>query len=458
MGGVPRRVVFAIVLGTLLNPLNSSMIAVALVTLHHDFGVDLGTSTWLISGFYLAGAVGQPLMGRLADLFGARRVFLTGLTLAGLVALAAPFSPTFGWLVAARVVQAFATSTAYPSGLGMIRAAAGDGRIPAQALAMMSVAASVSAALGPTIGGFVLSVGGWQWIFLVNVPITALGIVLGLRWLPAPPPSDAASASLADLDVPGVLLFAGTLTSLLAGLLSLGSTQGWILLAAVPILAALLAVRELRCASPFFDLRLLGANPVLIGVFLQFAATTFVFYTFFFGLPIWLEEVHGFDARSAGLLILPVTGLGVLATPIAARLVSARGTRPSLVIGSVFMVVGSALLLSVGPTTSVAALIAVGLVLGIPNGFNNMGLQAALYEAAPPARISWAGGQFQTFRYVGAIMSSTLLAAVFRQRATTDGLHSMAILLIVVSVALVGASITVGRSRTRAEPVAPQQG
>jgi MFS family permease len=445
MDGVPRRVVFAIVLGTLLNPLNSSMIAVALVTLHHDFGVDLGTSTWLISGFYLAGAVGQPLMGRLADLLGARRVFLSGLTVAGLVAIAAPFSPSFGWLVAARVVQAFATSTAYPSGLGMIRTAAGGGRIPAQALAMMSVAASVSAALGPTIGGFVLSVGGWQGIFLVNVPITALGIVLGLRWLPAPPPSDARGASLADFDVPGVLLFAATLTSLLAGLLSLGSAQGWFLLAAVPILAAFLAVRELRCASPFFDLRLLGANPVLIGVFVQFAATTFVFYTFFFGLPIWLEEIRGFDARAAGLLILPVTGLGVLVTPFAAGLVSRRGTRSSLVIGSAFMVMGSALLLTFGPMTPVLVLIAVGLVLGIPNGFNNMGLQAALYEAAPPARISWAGGQFQTFRYVGAILSSTLLAAVFRQRATTAGLHSMAILLLVVSVALVIASVVLGR-------------
>jgi len=71
-------------------------------------------------------------------------------------------------------------------------------------------------------------------------------------------------------------------------------------------------------------------------------------------------------------------------------------------------------------------------VLGVPNGFNNMGLQAALYEAAPPARFSWAGGQFQTFRYVGAILSSTLLAAVFRQRATTQGLHAMALLLVVV--------------------------
>ncbi|TMD37581.1 MAG: MFS transporter [Chloroflexi bacterium] len=446
MGAVPRRLVFAIVLGTLLNPLNSSMIAVALVTLHREFRVELGTSTWLISGFYLAGAVGQPLMGRLADILGARRVFLTGLSVAGVVAVLAPLSPSFGWLVAARVVQAFATSTAYPSGLGMIRAAAGGKGIPAQALAMMSVAASVSAALGPTIGGLILSVASWQGIFLVNVPITALGIVLGLRWLPDTPPSEVTGAGLAGLDVPGVLLFAATLTSLLAGLLSVGSSEAWILLAGVPLLALLLIVRELRTVTPFFDVRLLVANPVLISVFLQFAAVTFVFYSFFFGLPIWLEEVRGFDPRAAGLLILPVTGLGVIATPIAAALISRRGTRSSSVIGSVVLFAGSALLLTFGPGTPVLGLVAVGLVLGVPNGFNNMGLQAALYEAAPPARTSWAAGQFQTFRYVGAILSSTLLGAVFRQRATTDGLHSMALLLVVVSFALVISSLMTRRT------------
>ncbi len=447
MRGVTWRVTLAIVLGTLLNPLNSSMIAVALVTLHHDFNVDLGTSTWLISAFYLTGAVGQPLMGRLADLLGPRRVFLSGLSVALLVALLAPLSPSFLWLVGARVVQALATSTAYPAGLGMIRAASGGGRIPGQSLAAMSVAASVSAALGPTVGGLVLGFAGWQGIFLVNVPITVLGLVLGLRWLPATPAPARAGSLVSSIDLPGVVLFAGTITSLLGGLLSLGTSQGWVLLAAVPVLAALLAVRELRCATPFFDIRLLAANPVLIGVFVQFAAVTFIFYSFFFGLPIWLEEVRGFDARTAGILILPVTGVGVLLTPFAARLVSRRGPRSSLVIGSVALCLGSLLLLTFGSGTPIPVLLAVGLVLGVPNGFNNMGLQAALYEAAPAERASWAGGQFQTFRYVGAILSSTLLGAVYRQRATTEGLHSIAIVLAVVAAGVVVASVATRRAR-----------
>src|SRR5258708_38697767 len=111
------------------------------------------------------------------------------------------------------------------------------------------------------------------------------------------------------------------------------------------------------------------------------------------------------------------------------------------------MLSGSDLLLTFGPAPPLLILVAIGVVLGVPNGFNNMGLQAALYEAAPPERTSWAGGQFQTFRYVGAILSSTLLGTVFKHRASTGGLHSIAGLLILTSVALVVATPSLARAR-----------
>jgi len=120
---VPRRLVGAVVLGTLLNPLNSSMIAVALTRIQRDFHVTVGEVTWLISGFFLAAAIGQPLMGRLADLFGPRRVFLTGLGLVFATGLLAPLVPGFAWLVVVRGLQALGTSAAYPAGLALIRAA-----------------------------------------------------------------------------------------------------------------------------------------------------------------------------------------------------------------------------------------------------------------------------------------------------------------------------------------------
>jgi MFS family permease len=432
----------AIALGTILNPLNSSMIAVALVAIHTDFRIDIGTSTWMVSSFYLAGAVGQPLMGRLADLVGARRVFLAGVSVACLVCALSPLAPTFGWLVAARAVQALATSTAFPSGLGLLRAASGQ-RVPASSLAVITVAASTSAALGPTIGGLLLAFSGWQGIFLVNVPITLAAIALGLWWLPAPPPADTSGAGLSGVDFPGVLLFAATLTPILGALLSVGSTGGWLLIAIVPVAAVLLALRELRHPAPFFDLRLLMRNPAMIGVFIQFAAVTFIFYSFFFGLPIWLEQVGGYDARAAGLLVLPLTGMAVVVTPIASRLIARAGPRLPLVIGSAFMLAGTLLLLTLNRGVAIPLFLGVMFVLGVPNAFNNLGLQAALYEVTPRERISWAAGQFQTFRYVGATMAAAVLGSVFKTEATTTGLHGIAIVLAVVAaVLLVGSAIT----------------
>ena len=438
------RVLVAIALGTILNPLNSSMIAVALVAVHSDFRIDLGTSTWLVSAFYLTGAVGQPLMGRLADVLGARRVFLSGVTLAAVVCAVAPFAPGFGWLVAARALQALATSTAFPAGLGLIRAVSGQ-RVPGQALAVLSVAASTSAALGPTIGGLLLSAWGWQAIFLVNVPLCAAAIGLGLRWLPAPPPADVTATGLSSVDLPGVILFAATLTPVLGALLSLGSPESWIMLALLPVAVSLLAFRELRHPSPFFDIRLLMRNPAMVGVFAQFAAVTFIFYSFFFGLPIWLEQVPRYDARMAGLLVLPLTGIGVVVTPLAARMIESTGPRVPLVIGSAFMLAGSVLLLTLAPDTPIVMILVITFVLGVPNGFNNLGLQAALYSVTPGERISWAAGQYQTFRYVGATLASAVLGSVFRQRASTDGLHGIALVLAVVSVALVAASVMTRR-------------
>jgi MFS family permease len=439
----------AIALGTILNPLNSSMIAVALVAVHTDFHVSIGTSTWLVSGFYLVGAVGQPLMGRLADLLGGRRVFVSGVALAAVVCALAPLSPSFGWLVAARAVQALATSTAFPSGLGLIRAASGH-RVPASSLAVLSVAASTSAALGPTIGGLLLAQWGWQAIFLVNVPITITCIVLALRWLPSPPPADTGGGGWAGVDIPGVILFAATLTPILGALLSFGTGESWLLLGIVPVAAVLLGIRELRYATPFFDIRLLMRHPAIISVFLQFAATTFIFYSFFFGLPVWLEQIGHYDPRAAGLLVLPLTGIAIVATPIASRMIERAGPRVPLIIGSVFLLAGSLLMLTMSAGAPVWLILAICFVLGVPNGFNNLGLQGALYSVTPPERISWAAGQFQTFRYVGATLAGAVLGSVFRGGATTEGLHGIATTLAIVAALLIVASaLRQGRGEPR---------
>jgi MFS family permease len=443
----------AVALGTVLNPLNSSMIAVALTRIQGDFHVTVGEATWLISGFFLAAAIGQPLMGRLADLFGPRRVFITGLGLVFATGLLAPLVPGLAWLVVVRAAQAVGTSAAYPAGLAMIRAATGDpsGRPPAAALGSMNIAANVSAALGPVIGGFLVALAGWQAVFLVNIPITAVGTLAATIWLPVDPPRhrlpDFSLVGLLHLiDVGGIVLFGATIISLLGFLLSLSAGPLWILLGCLPLAGALLVWHEQRRLQPFLDVRMLTRSPRLIGVFAQFAGVNAVFYSVYFSLPLWFEQARGFSADQAGLLLLPVAGLGVAVTPVAATLISRLGPRPALIIGAVALTAGTLLMTVFDQRTPIPTLVAVGAVLGVPNAFNNLGLQAALYEATPPEHTGAAGGLFQTFRYVGAILSTSLIGLVFGTHVTSSGLHQIALAIATLSAVLVIASIAAPRA------------
>lgn len=449
---IPRRYLTVIALGTLLNPLNSSMISVALVSLGAAFHVGFTTASWLVSGFYLAACVGQPLMGRLADLFGPRRVYCAGLAIVCVASAVAPFAPSFWLLLVCRIVQAVGTSAAFPAGLAMIRRTAGSSTPPAGALATISVTSSASAAFGPVLGGFLVAIVGWSGIFMVNTPLTLVTLVLAVKVLPKDAPAGPVPAGgrfrevVRVVDPLGVLLFSGTLVSLLGFLLSLAKHPLWFLLPVLAVCAALLVVWELRVSSPFLDVRGLAASPALTGVLGQQAGIQVVYYGIFYGLPMWLEQTRHLPTERTGLLMLPVAALGVLVTPFAARMVRRFGPRLPLLIGSMVLVAGSLLVFTLNDTTGVLGILAVTAVMGFPNGLNNMGLQAALYAATPPDRTGMSGGLFQTARYVGAIMSTALLGLVVRGHLDTAGLHRVAAVITVLAVLLVAAALVTRRN------------
>jgi MFS family permease len=400
--------VACVAVGTLLNPLNSSMIAVALVSLSGDFGVSLGTATWLVSAFYLGGAIGMPLMGQLADRLGPRRIFNFGLLLLAVTSALAPVAPSLAALVGLRFVQAIGSSSPYPAGIAIFRAQNRGGRAPAAALGAVSITNSVSAALGPVLGGALVAVAGWPAIFVANVPVALVGLGLGQVWLP-PDRKHPTRGDQAGSEASGG---------------SARNTGG----EAAPDRAPRTSTWRLL------------SNPALLAVYAQFAAVNVVFYSVFYGLPLWLEQTREFGAGVTGLLILPVAGVGVLATPFAARLINRTGPWPALILGSITLLVGSVLLLLFDAATPLVELLVVGGVLGIPNGFNNLGLQAALYEVAQPSQIGAAAGFLQTCRYIGAIVATAVIGIVFGNQASSDSLHALALGMAVISGALVIAS------------------
>lgn len=424
---MPTRLLLTLGLGTLLNPLNSSMIAIALVSLQRDFEVSIATSTWAASSFYLAASVGQPLMGRLADQIGARRLFIAGLVIMTGASALAPLAPSFGWLLAARVAQAIATSSAFPCAHIIIRAATSTttGALPTRALAFLSVTNSMSAALGPVLGGILVATAGWEAVFLVNVPLNILGIVLALRILPRVTATAGRRVGMRDLDFPGVLLFSGALGTLIVFVLSLAEDPIWWLVPVVASSLVLLVWRELAVAEPFLDIRGLARNPALTAMLVQQGGVNLVFYCVFFGLPLWLEHVRGFTPDAVGLLVLPITVLSILIVPVTARTIRRHGSVRTLVIGFGLLLLATAAIQLLDDDATVVLLVGIAIVLGLPNGITHFALQMRLYEVVPPQRAGALAGLFQTFRYLGAISATSVLGVILERDLSTRGMHDV---------------------------------
>ncbi|WP_327399316.1 MFS transporter [Streptomyces sp. NBC_01288] len=437
--GFDRRLIAPMVLGSVLNPINSSMIAVALVPIGIAFGAPPSQTVWLVSALYLATAVGQPVIGRLVDMYGPRRLYLIGTALVGIAGVMGALAPSLGVLIAARVLLGFGTSAAYPAAMQLTRSEAErTGKdSPAGVLTALAVSAQTVSVIGPTLGGFLIGVGGWRAIFTVNVPLSVACLVLGALRLPRTSKDKDTAGTRRDVDPPGMLLFAVMLVSLMM-FLTAPKLSEWYL----PVLSAAAAVafakRELRVPEPFVDLRVLGGNLPLVTTYIrQFLGYT-TSYAFLYGYTQWLEEGRGLHASAAGLILLPlsITALGV-STLTGRR----EAIRAKLLVGSAIQIVGCVALLLVGSDSPVWLLLAVGAVLGVPQGLLGLAGQNALYRQAEPARIASAAGLLRTFMYLGALAASAATAAFFPHRADTPGLHDLALFMAIGSALLLAITL-----------------
>ena len=363
---LPRSLAWSLGSGTVLSGLNSALIAVALIPITDHYG-SAAAIPWLISSFYIASAVGSPAAGRLADRFGPRRVYLSGLAIVLLASLSGPFAPTAGWLVADRVLLALGTSVQFPAAMAIVRREA-DRRSAAvsSAIGVIALCGQTTAALAPSLGGLLVMLVGWQGIFWVNLPL----VVNSLLWVWFCTPPDPERRP----DAP---------------------------------------------KAPLLDVRLFVAHPQIATTCLRGMITFIAFYTVFYGLPQWLQVGRGLDPAQAGLLMFPVFGVGVLSTLAATRMARRRSPEVILTVGnSAFILAGLVLIGTAGPESSLLLLALAAALLGIPTGFNNLGNQITLHHAAPARVAGGASGLYRTFQYLGAALSAVLVAHLV---PATDG-------------------------------------
>jgi predicted MFS family arabinose efflux permease len=300
---------------------------------------------------------------------------------------------------------------------------------PGNVLGGLSIAGTVTVAIGPPIGGVLVGALGWQSAFLINVPSALIALAMALRWLPrdlaAPLPRHAREVA-ARVDVIGIVGFGGAMTALLVFLLALPYPK-WSALAVSVAAAAALVWWELRAATPFFDVRQLASNLALTRTYLRTALTLLGVYTVLYGLTQWLQAGRGYSSEQAGLLILP---MGALAA-IVIRPISARNlVRSPLIAAALSMLVASIGVLFLTTHSPVILIVGVTLIFGLTTGTTTTGNQTALYAQAPADQLGTASGLFRTFAYLGSIASSTITGIVFRTKVTDGGLHTLAFILV----------------------------
>ncbi|MER6824683.1 MFS transporter [Streptosporangium sp. NPDC000563] len=416
-----RTALTALLAGTLLAPLNSSMIAVALAPIQRDLAQPLATTTWVVTVFYLTACVCQPVLGRVADRVGPRRLFVAGMAVAAVASAVAATATSLPLLVLCRCVQAAGVSTAFPCAMVVIRRN-GD----ATRLSTVATVNTTAGAVGPVLGGLLTSLAGWQAIFWVNLPVMLGALVLAWRAIgpeerrpargslvralgPEEPPS-ARGGLVRAIDPVGVVLFAGTVIGLLDLMLALPKVS-------VPGLATVIVAGtgflcwERRAAEPFVNVRALAAAPGLVPVLGTFTLFNLAYYGAFYGLPPWLQTALGFDAAHTGLLIMPIAATSVVATVLGGPVMRRLGVGRTLLAGGGLLLAGVAAITTFDTATPAWVVVVDGVVLGVPYGLCNLGLQRLMYERAPAGMSGVVGGLFQSARYVGAILAVGLVGA-----------------------------------------------
>jgi MFS family permease len=438
-------------IGSALNPINSSLIATALLPIAHGLGVPVGQTVALVTALYLASAIAQPTAGKVAEVFGPRRVFLTGIVLVAVGGLVGGFAQDLLTLLISRVLIGLGTSCAYPTAMLLIRRRARDAGLdkpPGGVLGGLQIAGIATASLGLPLGGVLVGVLGWRAVFFVNVPVALVALVATLAWVSPDGPLDRTRRArdiAASLDVIGIASFTASMIALLLFLFDLPAVH-WYLLAISVAVGIALVLWELRARTPFLDFRLLASNRALTSTYLRFGLVSLCVYVVLYGLTQWNEAVLGLTETEAGLLLLPMTLIsGLVISPVSRR----NLVRGPVIAAALACLIGSAGVLLLSASAWIGLVVAVTVVFGIALGAAAAGNQTALYRQAPAEVLGTASGLLRTFGYLGSIGASAITGIVFHTSVSDHGLHDIAWIMVGVSVALVLMTITDRTLRAR---------
>ena len=447
--------------GMLMIILDSTVVNVALPSIQHDLGFSQSNLAWVVNAYLISFGGLLLLAGRIGDLLGRRRVFLSGMVLFTVSSLLCGLAQDQAVLIAARFVQGVGGALTSAVILGMVVTMFPEPRDQARAIGVYSFVASAGASLGLLLGGIVTQAINWHWIFFINLPIGAVTLIAALRLVQR----DGAVPGLGrDVDAAGAVLATGAVmlavyTIVKAGDYGWGSAHTLGLGALALALLAGFVAREARAAQPLIPLGLLRSRNVSGANLVQLLMVAGLFGMFFLGV-LFMQHVLGYSSVGTGVAFLPVSlGIGVLSLGFSARLNFRFGPKATLLAGLGMLALGLAWLVRVPVHASYAVdLLPSMLLLGVGAGLSFPSLMTLAMSGATSEDSGLASGLVNTTVQVGGALGLAVLATLSSSRtahllATGDG-HAHALtggyhLAWLISAAIAAAALVIASAWLR---------
>ncbi|MEM5387262.1 MFS transporter [Paraburkholderia phymatum] len=426
------RIVATVSIGFVVTQLDVTIVNIALAQIGSDLHANVTGLQWIVDAYTLAFAVLMLSAGVLGDRFGARRLFAFGLGLFAAASLACGLAFDASTLVAARAVQGIGAAAMLPNSLALLNQACGhDPKLRARAVGLWTAAGAVAIAAGPVIGGLLIAAFGWRAIFLVNLPICALGLFATFAWVPAsqsasPSSHDAAHdrPAVRGIDPSGQILAIVALTAFTGAVIEwrpLGFMHplvgGSFVLALVA--AAAFIVSERRAHTPMLPLALFGnrtfSAAVLFGI-----CVNLTYYGVVFVLSLYLQHARGETALQAGLAFLPLTG-GFLISNVASGWVVGRlGVRVPMIAGAITAALGYGLLHFAEAASPLWTLLVPFLLIPSGMGLAVPAMTTAVLASVDAKRAGTASAVLNTARQAGGAVGVALFGALASASAASS--------------------------------------
>jgi EmrB/QacA subfamily drug resistance transporter len=415
----------AVALATFMTYLDNNIVNVAMPAIQDSLHLNTAGLEWVVSGYILVFASLLLAGGRLADVYGRRRLFLIGLAIFTIASLAAGFAGNAEVLIGARAVQGLGAALVTPTTLAIISASYPDKKERAAAIGIWSAVGALALAIGPLLGGLISQHLTWGWIFFINVPVGIATMALA-GWAITESRESKASGRL---DLPGLASSALTLFALTYGLIE-GHDRGWtsgLILGAfaLSLLAAIaFVVAETRIADPMVDVSLFRER-VFTGGTIAIVMWGFGLFGIYFFTSLYLQNVLGFSPTEAGAAFVPMALLMAGGAIVSEKVAQKIGAHRSVGLAMLLMAAGIASVSLLGANASYLDLMPSFALIGIGGGLS-VTLTAMILGTMPEDRAGVASGIFNASREVAGLLGITVIGAVLaaRQSASAASGHT----------------------------------